>query len=176
MSRHDNAFFHLGSPVDALREADGEVRLTTPGGERRADFVIFATGFQVEPNLRPELRRFAPEIRVWRDVYRPGEEEENAELAASPWLGPAFEFLQKTPGRCPHLERLYCFNYPSTLTHGKLSGDIPAVSDGGRRLAQGIARSLFVEDRAAHYDALLAFDTPELLGDEWLDTEGAPHA
>ncbi|PWC13478.1 NAD(P)-binding domain-containing protein [Brenneria corticis] len=171
VSRHDNAFFHLGSPVTALRENAGRVELNTPTGDYPLDFVIFATGFRVDLSRRPELRYFAPDIAFWRDRFTPEAGEENDELATSPYLGAAFEFQQKTPGQSPLLERIHCFNYPSTLTHGKLSGDIPAVSDGARRLAQGIARSLFVEDRQRHYDDLLAFDTPELLGDEWRDAE-----
>ena len=60
------------------------------------------------------------------------------------------------------------------LSHGKLSGDIPAVSEGAQRLARGIARALFVADRHTHFDALVAFGTPELLGDEWIDADAAP--
>lgn len=57
------------------------------------------------------------------------------------------------------------------MSHGKLSGDIPAVSEGADRLARGIARALFVADRQEHFDNLVAFDTPELLGDEWADAD-----
>ena len=57
------------------------------------------------------------------------------------------------------------------LSHGKLSGDIPAVSDGAQRLARGIARALFVEDQTQHYAALEAYDVPELHGDEWADAD-----
>jgi hypothetical protein len=98
---------------------------------------------------------------------RPEAGEENEELAASPDLAPDFSFQERVPGACPTLSRIHCFNYPATLSHGKLSGDIPAVSAGAQRLARGIVRSLFVEDRALHYAALEGFDTPELLGDEW---------
>jgi hypothetical protein len=44
-------------------------------------------------------------------------------------------------------------------------------------------RSLFVEDRAIHFENLKAFSVPELLGDEWKDSampiparEGRSHA
>lgn len=175
VSRHANAFFHLNSPVTALRETALGVELTTPAGSFPLDFIIFATGFRVDLSHRPELRLFADQIAFWQDRFTPESGEENGELATSPYLGPAFEFQSKTPGRCPWLARIHSFNYPSTLTHGKLSGDIPAVSEGGRRLAQGIARSLFVEDRRKHYDDLLAFDTPELQGDEWRNAEERDH-
>ena len=68
---------------------------------------------------------------------------------------------------------MHCFNHHATLSQGKLSGDIPAVSDGAKRLARGLARSLFVEDRALHFAALQAFDRAELMGDEWVDSDAA---
>ena len=102
-----------------------------------------------------------------RDRFAPTPGEENAELAHSPDLAPDFSFLEKHPGACPALSRIHCFNYPSSLSHGKLTGDIPAVSAGAQRLAQSIARHFFVEDREIHYDRLRAFAVPELLGDEW---------
>jgi len=72
------------------------------------------------------------------------------------------------------LARIHCFNDHATLSQGKVAGDIPAVSDGARRLARGLAGLLFAEDEAAHFAALQAFDTPELLGDEWRDADALP--
>jgi cation diffusion facilitator CzcD-associated flavoprotein CzcO len=96
---------------------------------------------------------------------------DNAELENSPDLGDSFQFLEKQSGACPMLARLHCFNYPATLSHGKLSGDIPAISEGADRLARGIVRRLFVEDREIHFANLKAFATPELVGDEWQDAD-----
>lgn len=171
VSRHANAHFHLASPIVDLEEAQQHLVLATPKGRYEVDFVIFATGFDVDVSKRGELHHFAHEMLFWSDVYTPPVGMENRELASAPYLGPAFELQAKTPENSPLISRLHCFNYPSTLTHGKLSGDIPAVSEGAKRLAQGIARHLFVEDCALHYDALTAFDTPELVGDEWHDAE-----
>jgi len=56
------------------------------------------------------------------------------------------------------------------LTHGKVSGDIPAVSAGADRLVRGITASLFAEDVETHFASLIAYDIPELQGDEWLDS------
>lgn len=173
VSRHANARFHLGSPILALEERAGALALTTPKGTYALDFLIFATGFSVDPGERPELAAVAPFIRFWRDRYIP-EGIDNPELESAPDLGPSFEFQEKAPGSCPALARIHCFNYPAMLSHGKLSGDIPAVSAGADRLARGIARALFVADREAHYRSLVAYDTPELLGDEWTDADAVP--
>jgi len=98
------------------------------------------------------------------------------ELATSPDLAHDYGFQERTPGTCPALARVHCFNHHATLSHGKLSGDIPAVSEGAERLARGIARCLFVEDAALHYAALQAFDVAELQGDEWTDADARVHA
>ncbi len=179
VSQHANAHFHLGSPILKLEEQADHVLLTTPKGAYRVDFIIFGTGFRVDLLARPELSAVAPYIRLWRDRFAAPEGMANPELENSPDLGGSFEFLEKVPGTCPALHRIHCFNFPATLSHGKLSGDIPAISEGADRLARGIVRSLFVADRERHYEALTAFDTPELLGDEWTDADaavGAPHA
>ena len=48
-----------------------------------------------------------------------------------------------------------------------MSGDIPAISDGARRLANGIASLFYREDFEHHFARLEAYDDPELLGNEW---------
>ncbi|MEM7441724.1 MAG: NAD(P)/FAD-dependent oxidoreductase [Pseudomonadota bacterium] len=171
VSRHPNARFHFGCPITSLGEVDGALVAATPKGRFDFDFIIFGTGFLADLSLRSELNEFAPHIRLWSDRYTPPADEENEELTAFPDLGPVFEFRERVAGVCPALNHLHCFNFPATLSHGKLSGDIPAVSEGAERLARGIARSLFVEDRAQHFENLQAYDTPELLGDEWQDAE-----
>jgi len=167
VSRHPQARLHLGSPVTGMRESGGALVVETPRGAFAVDFLILATGFRVALEARPELALIAPHVRLWRDGFVPGAGEESEELSASPDLAPDFAFRERVPGECPALSRIHAFNYPATLSHGKLTGDIPAISAGARRLAQGIARSLFVEDRETHFARLQAYDTPELLGDEW---------
>ena len=62
---------------------------------------------------------------------------------------------------------IHSFNFSAMASLGKLSGDIPAVSIGAERLAQGIIARMFGDDCDAHYVALQAFSKPELFGDEW---------
>jgi hypothetical protein len=173
VSRHPNSRFFLGETLIDARMIGQEVELVTTRRTHRFDFIIAATGFAVDLSLRPELAVIAPHVRFWRDRFTPAVGEENAELSHAPDLGPGFEFHERIAGACPQLARIHCFNYPALLSHGKLSGDIPAVSAGGERLARAIARRLFVADREAHYAALAAYDVPELLGDEWSDAGAA---
>ena len=62
---------------------------------------------------------------------------------------------------------MHCFCYPASLSHGSVSGDIPAISEGAKRLAQGIAGLLYQDDIEAHYAAIEAYAEPEIFGDEW---------
>ncbi len=96
----------------------------------------------------------------------PGDAEPS--LGAMPDLGPAFEFQPKVPGASPGLERVHCFCYPAMMSHGTVSGDIPAISDGAERLSQAIAARLFVEDVETHFARGQAYAEPEIFGDEWV--------
>jgi cation diffusion facilitator CzcD-associated flavoprotein CzcO len=174
VARHPSARLHLSSPILRLEEQGGALRITTPHGVYEADFIIFGTGFRVDLAARPELALVAPQIRFWRDRFATPPGEESEELATSPDLAPDFAFQEKQPGACPALGLIHSFNYPSTLSHGKLTGDIPAVSAGAQRLAQAIARHFFVEDKEQHFANLKAYNTPELLGDEWPATTPPP--
>ncbi|SEI17544.1 Predicted flavoprotein CzcO associated with the cation diffusion facilitator CzcD [Rhizobium tibeticum] len=171
VSAFPQAHLHLESPIAGLEQDGDHVVVTTPKGRYPVDFLIFGTGFKIELTNRPELAAVAPYIRLWRNRFPVPAGMGNGELEASPDLGDAFEFLEAEPGACPALSRIHCFNFPATLSHGKLTGDIPAISEGADRLARGIVRALFVADRERHFADLQAFDTPELLGDEWADDE-----
>jgi len=172
VSRHANAFFHLGTPVQGARpRADGALRIDTGKGPLAADFLIFCTGFRSNWSLRPEFADIAPHVRLWQDRYTPVAGEEDAELAESPDLGPLYEFQEKTPGACPGLARVHCFNYAAALSQGASAGDIPQISDGAQRLARGLAAQLLAEDIEQHYAAMGRYAEPELDGDEWTPAE-----
>lgn len=173
VARHPNAHFHFGCPVRAVRRAGTGLAVDTPRGCFRVDFLLVATGFVIDWAQRPELAAIAPQVRTWGERYTPPPGDEDAELRDSPDLGPLFEFQPRTPGACPGLERIHCFSYPATLSHGAVSGDIPAISDGALRLARGLAAAFYREDLEVHLARLHAYDDPELLGDEWCPADTA---
>ncbi|WP_426956492.1 NAD(P)-binding domain-containing protein [Muricoccus radiodurans] len=174
VARHPHARLHLSSPIRSLEQTGGALRVTTPHGSYELDFLIFATGFRVDLDRRPEFALIARHIRFWGDRFPTPPGEESEELSFSPDLDADFAFQEKVPGACPALRHIHAFNHPASLSAGKLAGDIPAISAGAQRLARGIARSLFVEDREAHFERLKAYDTPELQGDEWAPFTGGP--
>lgn len=171
VSRHPNAFFHTGIWVETTSvNEDGSLRLQTNQGAVDTDYVIFSTGFRIDLAQRPEFSPFAHAVRTWGDRYQPPQDQHDIELRDSPDLGPAFEFQAKEGVECPGLERIHCFCYPSTLSHGTVAGDIPQISDGAQRLARNLSAVFLNEDAQYHYERLLAFEEPELYGDEWQET------
>lgn len=174
VSRHDNAFFHLGSPIQTLTQTGDGVEIFTPKGCYTADLIIFATGFDVDFARRPELSGLNGRVLLWRDAYQPPAEQSNDALGSYPYLGPAFEFLPKPDLPATEAEaisRIHCFAYPAVPSHGKITSGIPAISPGAERLAQGIAKSLFVEDRARHFETFMNHDAAEITGEEWRDAD-----
>jgi cation diffusion facilitator CzcD-associated flavoprotein CzcO len=167
VSRHANARFNLGCAVLSATIDHEKIRVDTSKGVFRTDFLIAATGFKVDMASRPEYEAIASHVRLWRERYTPPAGDDDAELASMPVLGDAFEFQERTPGQYRGLDRIHCFCYPATLSHGSISGDIPAISDGAKRLAQHVASLLYGEDIAKHYATLEAYAEAEILGDEW---------
>jgi cation diffusion facilitator CzcD-associated flavoprotein CzcO len=177
VSRHPNAFFHFGCTIASIRETPEGLCITTAAGRVfTSDFVILGTGFEIDLAARPELGDAASRIALWSDRYRPPAGEENAGLGQYPWLADDFSFTEKVPGSAPHLSRIHAFNFAATLSLGKVSGDIPAVSDGAQRLAQGISAAFWVDDIERHWANLQAYAKPELQGDEWTDADAAAAA
>jgi cation diffusion facilitator CzcD-associated flavoprotein CzcO len=169
--RHANFALLAGTPIAAARQAQGRAWLATPRGELGFDFVILGTGFVTDLSRRPELADLAAAVRLWGEAH-PRAREHGQDYAACPFLGRHFEFLPRAAGD-DWVQRVTCLNFSGTLSHYKLTGDIPAISAGALRLAEGIIRGLFVEDYADHYQRLLDYDTPELLGDEWTQDRAA---
>ena len=172
VSRHPNAHFHFGAGIEEVRR-EGDSLQVRVAGDRRfdLDFLILGTGFTVEPERRTELGPAAAEVRLWRDVYTPPPDEAHGELALFPYLARDFSFQPREGGAARWLARVHCFNYGATLSMGKVSGDIPAVSEGGAFLARALASAFYQEDIARHWQALQDYSKPELLGDEWRPAE-----
>ena len=172
VSRHANAHFHLGAAaLGAQLRSDGALRIDTAKGPLVADRVIFCTGFRSNWALRPEFHSFAPCVRLWRDRFEAEPDQVDDELAEAPDLGPHFEFLPKRTVDCPGLDRVHCFNYAATLSHGAATGDIPQITEGAQRLARGIAARLLADDVRSHFETMQRYAEPELFGDEWTPAE-----
>lgn len=172
VSRHDNAYFHFGKSISAIRDgADGMIIDFADGSRLETDFLILGTGFSTDPLARRELGEAAANIRLWRDVYSPPADEQNDDLGRFPYLAGDFSFCERQSGLSPWLQNVYCFNYGATASLGKVSGDIPGISEGARWLAKSLASTFYSEDIAIHWQQMQDYSKPELQGDEWTRSE-----
>lgn len=171
VSRHPNAYFHFSKATTRVEQQDeGVIIHFADGTSYEADFVILGTGFTIDPMARTEFGDTADNILLWQDVYTPPSGEESGDLGRFPYLNSDFTFREKHPGTAPWLSNVYCFNYGASASLGKISGDIPGISDGAAWLSRAVAASLYCEDVQAHWKNMQDYDTPELLGDEWEPT------
>ncbi len=151
--------------TDARMEGD-RVRIETSRGPFHADFVICGTGIRQDVRLRPELAPFADKIALWSDRFTPPPGEEDPSLAAHPYLGPNYEFLEKTPGEAPWLADIHLFGIGSTLSFGVSASSINGMNAAVPKLVAGLTRGLFTGDLPRHWQSLLAYDT-KLLELDW---------
>jgi FAD-dependent urate hydroxylase len=165
-SRHANFSLVARCEVRAATIRDDRVVLDTTRGLLAFDHVILTTGFALDWSERPELAALAPHVQRWRDRFTP--QREAYGQADHPFLGPAFEFLPRDSSSAPWVERVHCFTYAANTSHGPISGDIPAISIGAQRLADGVAGALFAEDCEATWRRLVGWHHPELRGDEFV--------
>jgi len=137
---------------------EGRIKVITAKTEHIFDAVIVCTGFDVNLVDRPEIASFRESIDLWRSHVPAREAANFSEAARFPYLGDAFQLQGTESGLgCVHL-----FNWGATMSHGALAGDIPGLETGARRLAQGIARDLFLGDADLHWQRLLAHNEDEL--------------
>jgi cation diffusion facilitator CzcD-associated flavoprotein CzcO len=155
---------HLGTPLLSAAPAGAGVTLVLgPDGRRAAaDFLVLATGYDVDLAKVPELADLAPYAATWGDAYQPPTAMERADRARFPFLGDGFELTEKVPGACPALGRVHLFNHGAFASLGVIASDIPGVSFGAARLATRIIQAFFAEDLGHVLAELAAFDEPEL--------------
>ncbi|MFK7859226.1 MAG: NAD(P)-binding domain-containing protein [Granulosicoccus sp.] len=175
VSQHDNAYFHFNKSIDSVCSAHGadeglDIRFTD-GTHLSTDYIILGTGFSTDPMARSELGEAASRILLWEDVYRPPIDEQNEDLGRFPYLAADFSFREKHESDASWLQHVHCFNYGATASLGKVSGDIPGISEGARWLAKALASRLYQEDIDVHWQGMQDYVKPELQGDEWEASE-----
>src|ERR1700728_2620180 len=67
VSRHANAHFHFGCPVEQVKQLNNQLLVSTPRGHFEFDYLILATGFRLDWALHPEFASFAGEVKTWVD-------------------------------------------------------------------------------------------------------------
>ena len=166
--RFDNFAWHGNCSWRSIRHSAEGAIVDSSAGTFVFDFIIFATGFDTDLATRSELGPILDHIALWRDRFTPPPGEESELLARHPYLGAAFEFIERHPGTAPFLARLHNFTFGAMPSLGLTGAAIPGLKYGARRLVNGLARDLFREDSARHYEDLRTYAVPEL---ETLDGE-----
>ncbi|MCF8468479.1 MAG: hypothetical protein K9G33_13850, partial [Sneathiella sp.] len=166
LKAYGNFHIHTGADVTKANIESGEICLKMGQREISGDFVILGTGYAIDARQQPELADFADKLLLWRDQYHPPADVANEELGRFPYLGPAFELLEKEAGSAPFLNRIHLFNAATTLSHAAVSSDIPGVNIGADRLVNALAAQFFQEGARQHVDDFYNFSDPELFGDE----------
>ena len=173
-ARHAEFHLHSGCSVVASRLAEdgGMVELETTQGPMTADFVIAATGIEVDFSARPELAAFADNIATWGDRYTPPADEQDARLAAFPYLADDYAFVERSPGRTPWLADVHLFAIGSTVSFGASGSSINALTTAVPKLVSGLTRGLFRADVESHWASLLAYDVPQAVIPEFTPHSG----
>ncbi len=162
-TRFDGFTWHTGAGWRGIRMDGEEIVVETAVGEFRFDAIICGTGPNVDFSARPELAPLEPLVAFWRDRFTPPVGWEDPGLLDYPYLGTDFRLLEKTAGAAPWVEHIHDFTYGAWLSMGLAGNMASGLKIGGARLSDGIARSLFLEDRAQYFDAYQSFDSVELV-------------
>jgi cation diffusion facilitator CzcD-associated flavoprotein CzcO len=149
------------SPWLGVEQTADAIRITTPHGVDEADFVIVGTGFRTDLSQRPELAEIHEHVARWSDRYTPPPDEAHDDLLRHPYLGPAFELQERTPGEAPWVEHVYNYTFGCLPSLGFGGASISGMKHSIPRLVGGITRSLFHEDRAQHLASLVEYDVKE---------------
>jgi cation diffusion facilitator CzcD-associated flavoprotein CzcO len=160
--KFENFKWHANCAWRSVRDEGNAAVVETEAGRFTFDFIIFATGAVADLSARPELAPIVHHIALWRDRFTPPPGEESDALAKHPYLGPAFEFMEREPRTAPFLSRLHNFTYGAMPSLGLTGAAILGMKYGVPRLVCGLVRDLFLEDAPEHYRELLDFKVPEL--------------
>jgi FAD-dependent urate hydroxylase len=152
---------HTSSDWTAAAPRGDGVRVETTQGPFEADYIISCAGHDQDVRKRPELAHFAGHIALWNDRYTPPDGLEDERLGRYPYLGADFQFLEKTPGAAPYLDRIHDFTFGPTMSFGPSGCSISTLRLTVPMLVAGVTKGLFVEDAERHWQALL--DHPAMI-------------
>ncbi|NTF97803.1 MULTISPECIES: SidA/IucD/PvdA family monooxygenase [Rhizobium/Agrobacterium group] len=162
-----NFKIHLGAPWEIIAQTGDEITAETPIGRFAFDYAISATGFRIDPVLRPELAEFAEKVVTWQDRFIPSADESSASLGRYPYLGAGYQLSTHDPDSDPYVGNIHCFNAAALPSCGRHLGDVASLRHAVPRLIQAIADDLFRDDYTHHVSRFGAPPPDDLTGDEY---------
>jgi hypothetical protein len=85
-------------------------------------------------------------------------------LARFPYLGPHCEFISKDAGSAPWTSRIFTITRGATLSMGPSAASNSNIKYTAPRIISGVTRRLFLDQRAATFEAFLKNDHDEIGG------------
>lgn len=148
----ENFVLHPGATWSGTRMVGDKVEVTASDGTVHLfDHLFIGCGFSVDAKNRPELRAFADNILLWKEVYQPPEGLPDNWLVTYPYLTRDLRFKEKVPGKTPVLNNIFCFNYGATVTNAHSGASLSGLRYGLPPLIHGLTHALWMEDEPTHF-------------------------
>jgi cation diffusion facilitator CzcD-associated flavoprotein CzcO len=160
-ARHSCFRLHEGASVEAARQTADRIILQTPRETVAADFVICATGIEMNFAARPEFSRCAHNIARWEDRYTPPPHEQSSRLGEFPYLCDDYALCERVRGQTPWIGDIHIFAIAATMSFGPSGASINAMTTAVPKLVHGLTRGLFCADIDKHWASFNAYDVPQ---------------
>ena len=171
--RFPNFRMVLGAPLEAVSFDGGKIRVATgTTGDFSFDHLLLGTGYEVDLSRRPELAGVVSNIALWADRFSPPEGEADAGLLRYPYLGPAFECVEKHPGTMPALRHVHIFNNGAIPSLGPVCNGITGLKAGAPKMVASLTRVIFRDDADRHYRSLCGYQKQHFDPFSVVDREG----
>ena len=164
--KHPNVHLCLDAEITKAEWMGEKIKIFAGSERYLLDKILLGTGFKIDVKSPQYLNQISDKIRTFRDIVSSTEQNYFDEFLDFPDLGGSFELQGKKSDEAEYLKDLHEFTFAATVSHGNVSGDIPAVSEGAERLARSIASDIFLEDYSYHRSELNKYEEPELMGNE----------
>lgn len=156
----ERLYIHFDVQIEAAHYHDDKVWLHCGQPLIAADHLILATGYVIEPTLRPELQQIRPYLSFFpQDFFAPGLPRANNTV---PRLNADFSFQSHCPEHQQSLQKIHCFTHASLLSVGKIAGDIPGISAGAQSLSKGIVAKLYQAEFDYQLEEIKRYDEQEI--------------
>ncbi len=160
--------------LSACVTPEATIEIETEGGTKTYDFLIAATGSELDLAQRPELAEIAGAVASWGDVYEPPAGLEHGYLASHPYQTETAQLTEKDPGQAPYLKRVFMLNGASSLSLGPTIHSIAALRYATPLVVSGIVNELFQDVAPNVIDRLVNEVFPEAGLDVLVDQALSP--
>lgn len=146
---------HLGVQPKVTRTGGADFVIQTERGEHRLDFLVCATGFEVDLTRRPEWSDLEPLVAM------------TGESGRTPLVDPSYRLVESAPGTCAAVRHVYCLADPAISSQGIASVSVTGIRSSIPRMVTDLVGSLFAEDADRFLALARGYDVAEFAAHEW---------